>query len=406
MKKIFSILLSMLCVCTVATSCFGGSGEDSTSSLTSASDSTGKNPNDSTEAPVIQEDGSESLLGFEQVDELLKSVVFSANESKIELSNDKKYVTQGEYCAKMKLNQSILNHEAYYYDSTFQVLCNTKYLKKQDYTDVAYLGIDIYNNTGYAVEFLLSLSNRFQILHEATLNPGANTLMFYLDQTALNYSEVAAFDFNFKGLKADQAPLEIYVDNFRAYAGAGNQSFNDKKDDFAGENWYCFEEGRDANLFWQFGTSESVFSMPRTSINRDKRYISQGNGSMRIDFKQKKDGTMDVTSIRSADYEMGNLNKYVGDENWYITFDVYNASDEPIELWAKVFSAYNNEQYGVSCGTIQPGTWSDKNATRIYINDLKSRFTGVELNVLTVIFGFDGMTKASTVYMDNFVLAK
>ena len=394
MKKLLAILLSLVCFCSILTSCGGSGGESSSESEKESSNQ------------QVQEDGSITLMGFEDVNELLKSVAFTAYESKIELCDDEQYVTQGNYCAKMKLNQSLINNSSHYYDSTFQVLCNTQYLKRRDYSNVDYLAIDIYNATDYEVEFILSLGNRFNIVYDTVLKPGANPLAIYLNGEAYNFSAIDVWDFNFRGLKAEQSSLEIYVDNLRVYERAESVKMHDKKEDFATEKWYTFDNDRDAYLFWQFGTSESIFSMPRMTINRDKRYIREGNGSMKIDFKTKKDGSVDITSFRSADYELGNLNDYVGDENWYITFDVYNAAEFPIGVSVVVFSAYNNEQYGMNIGTIQPGTWSDRTKARIYINDLKERFTGVELNVLSLVFGFSGIQSGCTVYMDNFVVEK
>jgi hypothetical protein len=346
------------------------------------------------------DDGAQRLMSFEAVEELLQSAAISAAQSKVELNDDARYISDGGKSAHMRMNQ-VKNTSGYYDNSLVQLLCNTKYLKKADFSDVEYLGLDIYNNSGFKVDFVLKAS-KWLILNRSTLDEGWNRIQIYLDRTTADFSKITVFDLDFKGGGADDKPLDVYVDNFRAYLT--QTPAVQYVQDLSGENWYTFKNMREAYAMYDMGGFESVFSMPRMSINRNTDYILTGDASLKVEFCKKRNGAMDTSSVRTADNNLGDLNRYVGAENWYIAFDIYNATNEHIKLSSTVFSNYNDERYGISA-QIAPHSWSNPAETRIYINDLKTNFTGEALNVLTVVFAF-GLTSPGTVYIDSIRMAK
>lgn len=353
--------------------------------------------------PEYAEDGALVVFSFESYEALLRSVAFSAAQSKIELSDNPAYVTQGKYCARMRMNQ-VKNSAGYYDDSTFQLLANTPYIPKADFSDVEYFAIDIYNASGFEVEFIFSYANTYTHLYRSTLKEGANKVLMYADRETHDFAAINIFDFTFKGGEGSDGPLDIYVDNFRVFETEIEAKLYEP--DMSGENWFDFSHAAETSYFWYFGAIESIFSRPAHSINRNSNFILTGDSSMRVDFFQKRNGAMDCTGFRTADDCLGDFNKYVGADNWYVAFDVYNATAGPITLSAIVFSNYADETVSIPVITIAPGAWSDSTKARIYVNALKTSFTGAALNIMTVTFSFGGMTQPGSIYFDNIRVTK
>lgn len=365
--------------------------------------SCGKN-NDS-DLDDYTDDGALKLMSFESNEELLQSVAFSALNSKIELNTDKSYITEGEKSVRMRMNQ-VLNDKGYYDNSVFQLLCNTKYLKRKNYNDIDYFGIDIFNNSEFEVEFLFTAATQwyFPSIYRGNLKPGINRLQIYADKDICDFSEISFFSFAFKGGEYNDGYLDIYVDNFRAFLTETTHTpYNRNLDDGI---IYRFDNSAEASKMWVFGNYESMFSIPTCSINRNPAYILTGNGSLKVDFYRKRDGAMDSRGIRTEDNSLGDLNKYLGQENYYITFDIYNPYLTAITCSVKIFSNYNDETYSLPDFMVSANSWADRSTTRIYLNALKEHFTGSALNILTITFTFNDISSPGSVYFDNISIKK
>lgn len=358
-----------------------------------------------------QEDGSVLVFGFESFEDIMNSVSVSAAESKVTITDDKEYVTQGGYAAKMQFNRK-LNEKGYYDNSMFQLLCNTAALKKSDYSDVESVAIDVYNLTDYDIEFVFSKSKNAEIceyvVFRGVLKTGKNILKMNIDNEGLDFSDTDAFDFSFKGLDGDQSCLEICVDNFRVFLSKEKHTLYDKSKDYDGDNWYDFENSADAFCMMQFPIPESVFSRPNFSINRDKKYISSGSGSLKVDFYEKRDKTIDITGFRIMDRAMGDWNRYVGDANWYFTFDAFNATSDTISLRLQIINRDGSaeEYYIFPSFDILPNSWSDRKDTRIYVNDVMDYVSADKLDIFTVCFTFLNVKESGSIYIDNIRMAK
>ena len=148
------------------------------------------------------------------------------------------------------------------------------------------------------------------------------------------------------------------------------------------------------------GGFDSLFSRARTSINKDKRFISQGEGSLRVEFfKSPKDKLVDNTLIRTYDKILPDFDDYV-DGNWSLTVDIFNATDKTLEFELKIFATVDDETCSISLN-VPANSWADKDLIKMPISLIKEHFTSEQIKVLTVVYGFNGVEAGDVVYVDN-----
>ena len=352
---------------------------------------------------ALTEDGALRLLSFESYEEMLRSMTFLGANSKIELNTDKRYVTDGERSMHLKMNGVLGENAAVYEDSAFHVLPATPNLQKADFTDTAYFGLDIWNESGFEVEFMFGS-------YRVWLKEGLNRLAIATERIAENYKNISSFAFHFRGGTAEQGPMDLYIDNFRAFLD--DESVLQKTMDFSGDVWYDFSDAAQTKCFLDFGGYDSEFTKPEFSVNRDTAYTLSGDTSMKVRFFEKRDGSgMDCTAIRTSSgtteqpVMLGDFTKYEGPENWYLTSNVFNATDRPIKVTMQVWT-FSNEIVTTPEISIAPGAWGDPSAMRIYVNDMQEQLTGTGLDIQTIIFLFSGIEEDGTVYVDHIKMEK
>ena len=333
---------------------------------------------------------SDSIIDFEKKRNILSHVRLDFN--KAEICTEKKYVTQGKACLHLCPEMEEISEGSYYVDATLYIFPN-----KTSYLDTEYVSIDVYNAKEHSIKAIFGGSS---VNEEFEVKPGKNTLWLYIDRALLNYSavgQIKSFFIKFEGECKEQGSLDVYIDNMRCYyAKTDYEKYNN---DFSQNVWYSFETDSDKANFWSHGTVLSEFSKPVTKINRDIRYIKSGTGSLRVDFRNTKEGAMDTRMIRTADNMTGDLNQYLSKlEQYYLGFPIYNANDFDISCAVTVISN-SNESMGVST-IIKAGCWSSDDFC-IPLDELKATFTGSGFDIMTIIFEFGAMSEEGTIYLDS-----
>ena len=335
---------------------------------------------------------SEVLIDFENAKETLKSVRLDGINKAV-LCDDDSYVTQGERCLHLCPEMEEIEEGAYYADSSIVL-----YPKKAVYSDVEYICIDVYNPKDKNQTAILGFTGIFE---EYVIEPGKNTLWLYIDRARLEYAnkgQIVDLFLRFEGGSRETGALDVYIDNFRCYYA--KTDYKKYANDFTQNVWYSFEnEGDLANIQYH-GTKMSDFSQPLFHINHDIRYIRNGTGSLRVDFRNMQNGAQDTRMFRTADGKLGDLNQYLDDlGGYYIGFPIYNANDFDIACTVQIFSNYNDENITLS-GTIPAGSWSDADFA-MSLEDMEEAFTGSGFDIMTIAFLFDGMPDGGTVYLDS-----
>ena len=351
------------------------------------------------QAPVQEKDSTVSLMGFESVRELLS--IYVKNIGEIGLCKEEGMVTQGNASMRISYMYDVKETE-YAKDMQIAMMPGNKYFSKQKYLDVEYLAMDVYNANESPYQMAVQVNAEELggaiVLETYELAPGWNEIYTYVDRAAFEFASngsMSYYSLIFRGQKGESP--EFFVDNFRCYTT--EEEYEKYAFDYEKEIWHDFSHRAETTILGVMGTPESVFSKPKLSLNYDPKFIATGKSSLRADFFTKRDGSMDVTAFRTKNYFLPDFNNYLGEENWYIFFDVYNAYDYDITLQVIVISDYNDESYGVSV-TIPANSWSNPEECRIYLNDLEEAYTGVGVNAMTVSYFFKGITTAGSVYLD------
>lgn len=339
------------------------------------------------------------LMGFDSVRELL--TVYSLNVGQLFVNKDEEMISQGEASMQVSYLKEVgVNEKAA--DMEVAIMPGNKYFNKQNWEDTEYISVDIYNANASEYEVCVNIAGISIDFY--TLKQGWNTIYTYFDRSIAKYKfngGISAYGLTFRG-KYGESP-NFYVDNLQFHkteTAYERYTFDKEK-----EVWHTFENTAELTFFGNQGAAESIFSVPRYSINKNPKYVLTGKSSMRVDFKQKSTGEIDVTAFRTADNMMADLNKYLGDENWYIFFDVYNDYDYEISLDVLIFSNFNNDVYGQSI-KIPAKSWSNPQTARIYLNEMEEAFIGNGLDCMTIAYYFYGITTEGSIYLDSIGIRK
>lgn len=102
---------------------------------------------------------------------------------------------------------------------------------------------------------------------------------------------------------------------------------------------------------------------------------------------------------------MADLNAYLGEDRYYLSSDIYNDYDYPIECSLVVFSNYANENYQKKF-TIPAKSWSNAEDSRIYLDEMLESFTGEGLDCMSIAYYFYGINGSGCVYVDSIGVKK
>ncbi len=349
------------------------------------------------------------IFGFE-TDEDVHALRFTdAQESRKALNSDKTYVTEKDHSALVDLHVTE-DYYLEYKEVTMQILAGRPRLEKSDFSDTVGICVDVYNAGNQDVELVMGYNNREIIIGYALLKPGANQVRLPYDPVQLffaNGASVRTIDFM---IDARERHVTLYFDklsvitkattNFKAY-NLESQTCN--------AEMYNFTNEAEAYSIFDQGGLDSFYSKFRTSINRDKDFIKNGDGSLKITFIEDRLTGYVCNKIRTYDGYNVEFYKYKNQDNYLMT-DVYNGTDDVISVsmtvWYAVKDIYDTtlpRAYEIFLGEISPNSWSNPDSFKMAVDDI------VEINptnVITIMLAFGNVQNGDVVYVDNIRVGK
>lgn len=347
-------------------------------------------------------DNGTVLLGFESEKEIIATMMYGGI-NKSELSD--KYVTEGKYSLRLCPVFIAEKGDDEFYDDSYVAIYNGSYAEKTKFLDCEYLSVDIYNPSATDYTMLWTVDGDYDKIY--TLKPGWNTLYKYISRQTLKITangNIGRMSLRFVGRKGAEGVLDLYIDNLKYYTTDVDYIQYESADNML-EKGFTFNDEADLRFFTYQGKILSEFSKPLYEINNDFRYCQSGNRSLKVTFRQDKNGMMDTIWFRTIDNILGDLSDYVGSENYYISTAIYNAYDYPISCTILLFSNYNDEVYGRTV-EIAANSWSSQEDSRIYFNDMSENFTGTGLDIMTLCYYFNRITTPGSIYIDSINIKK
>ena len=341
---------------------------------------------------------AKQMLDFESKNELM-SVRLTAHEAQIFHNSDKKLVSSGEKSMKIHVNQA-QSAIGYYEDTVMQFIPGQQYFSQTDFSKVVGIGADIWNDNNFEVEMCFSLNNKAVIIDYMKLKPGYNKVEFIYDNNqviSFTDRQLLSMDFSFYSPNGNEV---IYIDNVSLIFTEAEYKPYDFTANYKDNLAFGYENYAESITTIDLGGFDSLFSRARTSINKDKRFISQGEGSLRVEFfKSPKDKLVDNTVIRTYDKILPNFDDYV-DGDWSLAVDIFNATDKTLEFELKIFATVDDETCSIKLN-VPANSWADKDLIKMPISLIKEYFTSEQIKVLTVVYGFNGVDAGDVVYIDN-----
>ena len=335
------------------------------------------------------------VVDFESVYETM-GVKLTAHEAQVSLNTDKAYVSSGEKSYKMHVNQA-MSAIGYYQDTVLQLIPeNINYF---DYSNVVGVSMDIWNANAFNVEMCFALNNKATVLDYCTLKPGYNKVEFKYDNNqviSFTDRQLTSIDFCFYSGHGNEV---LYIDNVCFAVTEQPYVAYDYTKGYKDGLVFGYEDFAEAITIIDLGGVDSLFSKPRTSINKDKRYVTQGEGSLRVDFyKSPKTNKVGNPVIRTYDNIMPDINEYTNDYD--LTFDFYNATDKTVGIEFKVFSTLEDRTCQISV-SVPANSWADSSQLRLPMTAIRQAFELEQISILTVVYGISNVDVGDTVYIDN-----
>lgn len=173
------------------------------------------------DAPANVYEGDYLLLADFENYNAIAQMKYLHNFGKVELVSDAPYVTHGEKAAKLTIvgrGETLKK-----FDPTIEIFTMHEYFQKQDFSDVDYLGVDMYNAMDYelTVRFTYAATyySKYTKVLSFTLAPGANHLTIDLTELKATKGSSSFTNFYFvfdRGELFDEDRI-VYIDNFRAH---------------------------------------------------------------------------------------------------------------------------------------------------------------------------------------------
>ena len=338
------------------------------------------------------------MVDFETLNEVM-SVQLIAHEAQIFHNTNKTFVSHGKRSMKMHVNQA-QSAIGYYQDTVLQFIPGQQYFNHTDFSNVVGISADIWNDNGFDVEMCFSLNNKALAIDYTTLKPGYNKVEFLYDHNqviSFTDKQLVSLDFSFY---SDYGNEVLYIDNVNLITTTEEFNPYDYTARYSEDIIFAYEDFAESIAVIDLGGFDSMFSRARTVINADKRYITQGNGSLKVDFfRSPRDKQVDNTIIRTYDNIMADFNEYKG-EDWSLVVDVFNDTDKTIDFELKIFSTTDDETCAITA-KIPTRSWSDKQKLNMPLSMIEEAFENEQIKVLTVVYSFHGVDVGDTVYIDN-----
>lgn len=347
-------------------------------------------PTACTEEPV----SSQQLLhGFESVKELL--TVYRVNVDNTQLCTETEFVSEGKASMKVATKQEVAADE-YASDIVLAFTPTNRYFNESIFLGKGYFSVDIYNPNQTEYEVCVDIGNQTTDIY--TLAAGWNTVItnnFVLGQPISHY------ELTFRSQQGKSA--EFFVDNLQYCTedrDAEAYQFDNKK-----TVWLDFSNEVEKTYFEPIGKPLSAFSAPRFTVETNENYSLANDGSLKVAFHYTNGGKIDITTFKTRDTKiLEDFNIYVGEENWYFFFDIYNAYNYDIYVDVSI-TQRNGAIFGKRLKLFAK-QWSDSENARIYINEMKDSLLGGEMDAVSVTYSFSGIKTEGCVYIDSVGIKK
>ena len=221
------------------------------------------------------------LSGFDDFKEL-RTFKFNETFGIAEIIDDAKYVTEGSRAAKFTVDGGYVGIPE------VSVFTNTPYCSEKDFSKVQALSVDMYNTDTKVHTVEISFTTRNGAVDRTSypgktfnLNPGANSILFELDRSmaaAVCYIDKVEY-ITFRFDNSHEVPYVVYVDNLQAYL---TEEPVEKLVKSYKEDEILFFDDKIDRAFAKATTIRAVQNEAgEISLNRNKKYISSGNGSLK-----------------------------------------------------------------------------------------------------------------------------
>ncbi len=303
------------------------------------------------------------LAGFESLEEL-RSMNY-LNSFKASLNSDETYVTEGEHSIKLEIHGNDIESSCMY--PTFWVYTANPYnaLNKTDFTDVDYFAFDIYNASDRELE--MSFGYSYEVNESAphsprsqlTLARGWNHITMPLIREAavqgFDISKIDTFMFMFDNPAEGETIPVVYIDRFMAHiAEEPMPAYSAGR----AENEICsFDDLADVQCMYSSGIYIFYEGNAMLDLNTDRRYVSQGSGSLRVVNKPfpeyQGSNASPVIGFRGEFMnDIRDFSKYSA-----VKFNIFNDSGRDY-MWA--FYVFDNQGAAyVQYTTVKSGVWTE-----------------------------------------------
>lgn len=203
--------------------------------------------------------------------------------NKLEVNTEKDYVTDGKTSAKLTIDGENGGVPELY------IFTDTKWNTKKDFSDVQALSVDVFNASTQAHTMKFSFVTRYSGItrseytgKEFTLAPGYNKIIMNVDREVASQAcfitKVEYIKFVFENGHAN--PYVIYMDNLQAHLT--KESLPTVTKEYKENELLFFDDKVDRYYVSPSLEMAMATHAPAISINRNKKYVRSGTGSLKI----------------------------------------------------------------------------------------------------------------------------
>lgn len=387
MKKILLLVLSIICMFSFATASACTKDEDKKTGIT-----------------VINSfDTFEEIVYYK-----LNPTAFSGNWA---INRDEQYIVEGTGSWKINVHSTKPNQPNF--------KTRTTYIKKY-ITDTTAFGMWVYNTADYSFDLIITAYAGENIICSpiATVNPGANDLVFTLNRAlvSLTGQMVTDYSISFTGIKGDTV---IYIDNFHAKTttepyvmkkevkdvvdGITNLSTTPtrqqvetliaKYNALSSEDKLCVSNSNRLKAamspFYLSDLATAQEEDPGTLLYFDKQFgevqvegITEGIAGCSFSTAQKIDGEEGSLKVEftpsSTNWVTVSTSANILIEEEYLEFYLYNDSDQ-VKAVCVGWHAPMDAQSGIAAYVIEPRTWTKIECKSTDLTDAGGASGGIQI---------------------------
>ena len=350
------------------------------------------------------------LYGFESYNEIV-SITPKNYMGSAELSDDEKYVTQGEKCLKWYiespfhgLNTSV--SQGTYATPHFKIFAGNFFKDISDFNDVKSYSLDFSNANDFTIYALMWIESGGSVIATAHSELAAGesatveTLINKLSTETL--SSVSAVCFGVYTEHFDK-PVTVYIDNLRITKGQA-----DPKDIAVPKTGNVV--GFDDIGYFDYAYPINTLAMPMVALdyNLNPEYTSGKNGSLKADILPCTDGSHMLTAdyMHEKQHNGFGIAKSLLDKIDFevlefmsggkLKLDIYACVDAPMYVYIKIVD--NAGAVSTTRVKLEPNAWNTVAVEDFGSVDLKNVVS------LEVLFDMYSVYKPMSFYFNNLFL--